>query len=35
LSSQLSNQLYREIEVGTSGPVVPAEQAQYLGLTSQ
>jgi CubicO group peptidase (beta-lactamase class C family) len=35
LSNQLSNQLYREIEAGTSGPVAPAEQAQYLGLTSQ
>jgi CubicO group peptidase (beta-lactamase class C family) len=35
LSGQLSNQLYREIEGGTSGPVAPAEQAYYLGLTSQ
>ena len=35
LSGQLSNQLYREIEGGTSGPVAPAEQARYLGLTSQ
>jgi CubicO group peptidase (beta-lactamase class C family) len=34
LSGQLSNQLYREIEGGTSGPVAPAEQAYYLGLTS-
>jgi CubicO group peptidase (beta-lactamase class C family) len=35
LSGQLSNQLYREIEGGTSGPVAPAEQAYYLDLTSQ
>jgi len=35
LSDQLSNQLYREIEGGTSGPVAPAEQDYYLGLTSQ
>src|SRR5512136_2574389 len=35
LSSQLSNQLYRKIEAGTSGPVAPAEQAHYLGLSSQ
>jgi CubicO group peptidase (beta-lactamase class C family) len=35
LSSQLSNQLYREIEAGTSGPVTPTEQAHYLGLTGQ
>jgi CubicO group peptidase (beta-lactamase class C family) len=35
LSGQLSNQLYREIEGGTSGPVTPAEQAYYLGLSSQ
>lgn len=35
LSSQLSDQLYREIERGTSGPVTPAEKAHYLGLTSQ
>ena len=35
LSSQLSNQLYREIESATSGPVAPAEQAPYLGLCSQ
>jgi len=31
LSSQLSNQLYREIEAATSGP----ERAYYLGLTNQ
>jgi len=35
LSSQLSNQLFREIEAATSGPVAPAERAYYLGLTSQ
>lgn len=35
LSGQLSDQLYREIERGTSGPVTPAQQAHYLGLTSQ
>ena len=34
LSSQLSDQLYRKIEAATSGPVAPAEGAQYLGLTS-
>jgi CubicO group peptidase (beta-lactamase class C family) len=33
LSSQLSDQLYRAIEIGQSGPSTPAEQAQYLGLT--
>jgi CubicO group peptidase (beta-lactamase class C family) len=35
LSAQLSDQLYRAIESGASGPVTPADQAQYLGLTSQ
>jgi CubicO group peptidase (beta-lactamase class C family) len=35
LSAQLSDQLYREIERGTSGPVTPAQQAHYLGLDSQ
>jgi CubicO group peptidase (beta-lactamase class C family) len=35
LSAQLSNQLYREIERGTSSPVTAAEKAHYLGLTSQ
>jgi len=35
LSGQLSDQLYREIETGPSGPMTPAEQAPYLGLTSQ
>jgi CubicO group peptidase (beta-lactamase class C family) len=35
LSSQLSTQLYREIESATSGPVAPTEQAHYLGLDSQ
>jgi CubicO group peptidase (beta-lactamase class C family) len=35
LSIKLSDQLYEEIEGGTRGPVTPAEQAYYLGLTSQ
>lgn len=35
LSSKLSEQLYRKIEAGQSGPVPPAEQAEYLGITSQ
>jgi CubicO group peptidase (beta-lactamase class C family) len=35
LSSQLSDQLYREIENGPNGPLTPAEQAHYLGLDSQ
>ena len=35
LSGQLSDQLYREIESGTSGLVAPAERAPYLDLTSQ
>jgi len=35
LSSQLSNQLYREIEADTSAPVAPSERAYYLGLTNQ
>ncbi len=35
LSGQLSDQLYRKIETGPSGPVTPAEQALYLGLSSQ
>ena len=35
LSGQLSDQLYREIESGSSGPVAPPERAPYLGLTSQ
>jgi CubicO group peptidase (beta-lactamase class C family) len=35
LSAQLSDQLYREIERGTSTPVTAAEKAHYLGLTSQ
>jgi CubicO group peptidase (beta-lactamase class C family) len=33
LSSQLSDQLYRAIETGPSGPVTPADHATYLGLT--
>jgi len=35
LSIRLSNKLYREVERGTSSPVTPAEQADYLGLTSE
>jgi len=35
LSGKLSDQLYREIETGPSGPVAPAVQNHYLGLTSQ
>ena len=35
LSAQLSDQLYQAIEIGPSGPVTLAEQAHYLGLTSQ
>jgi CubicO group peptidase (beta-lactamase class C family) len=35
LSAQLSDQLYREIERGTSSPVTAAEKAHYLGLTSR
>jgi len=35
LSSQQSDQLYRAIETGPSGPVAPAERAYYLGLTDQ
>ena len=35
LSAQLSDQLYRNIENGPSGPLTPASQAHYLGLTSQ
>lgn len=35
LSAHLSDQLYREIERGTSNPVTAAEKARYLGLTSQ
>lgn len=34
LSSQLSCHFYEEIELTTSGPVPPSEQAYYLGLTS-
>ncbi len=33
LSSQLSDQLYRAIETGPSGPVTPADHATCLGLT--
>ena len=33
LSGQQSDQHYRAIETGSSGPVTPAEQAQFLGLT--
>jgi CubicO group peptidase (beta-lactamase class C family) len=34
LSSQWSQLLYSRIDSATSGPVAPAEQAQYLGLTT-
>ncbi|NTW38140.1 MAG: beta-lactamase family protein, partial [Syntrophobacteraceae bacterium] len=33
LSSQLSDQLYRAIETGPSGPATPPDHATYLGLT--
>jgi CubicO group peptidase (beta-lactamase class C family) len=35
LSAQLSDQLYREIERGPSGPITASEKAHYLGLSSQ
>jgi CubicO group peptidase (beta-lactamase class C family) len=35
LSIRLSNKLYGEIDRGTSDPVTPTEQADYLGLTSE
>jgi CubicO group peptidase (beta-lactamase class C family) len=34
MSAQISDQLYRQIERGTSSPVTAAEKAHYLGLTS-